>query len=123
MGSSKQMFPPNQFRLGQFTGGFLEPLRDGRRHRRVRGVVAQQLFRIRKFPGGRLLGLVFSSVLLLLFLGKFGLVFHNSASGIFYKKSGKGFAGAMQFPAHRVGGLPDQRANLLVTQFLVGHEQ
>jgi hypothetical protein len=44
-----------------------------------------------------LLGLVFGPDLsgLLLLLGKFGLVFHNSTSGIFFKKRGKGFAGAM----------------------------
>jgi len=29
----------------------------------------------------------------------------------------------MQFPAHRVGDCPTSVANLLVTQFLIGHEQ
>jgi len=123
MGSSKQTLPPGCFRPGQIAGGFLESLGNARRHGGVRSVIAQQFFGAGKFAGGRLLRLMFGSVLLLLFLGKFGLVFHNSTSGGFLKKGGKSFAGAMQFPAHRVGGLPDQRANLLVTQFVVGHEQ
>ena len=56
-------------------------------------IVAQHLFGVRKFVRGLLLRLLFSGVLLL--LGKFGLVFHNSASGGFLKQSGKGLAGAM----------------------------
>ena len=99
-------------------GGFLESLGNARRHGGVCRVVAQHLFGVRKFARGLLLRLLLNPDLsgrLLLFLGKFGLVFHNSASGGFLKKSGKSFAGAMQFPAHRVGGLPDQRPHLLVT--------
>jgi hypothetical protein len=48
----------------------LEPLRDGRWHGCVRGVVAQQLLRIRKFTGGLLLRLMSGPDLsgLLLFL-------------------------------------------------------
>jgi len=86
-----------------------------RRHGGVRGVEAQQFVRAGKFAGGLRLGLLFGSVLLLLFLGKFGLVFHSTASGIFFKKRGKRLAGAMQFSAHRVRRLSDQRAHLLVT--------
>ena len=45
------------------------------------------------------------------------------ASGGFFKMFGKGFSGAIQFSAHGIGGLADERGNGFVAQFLVGHEQ
>src|SRR5208282_5986440 len=79
MVSSKQTFPPDRLRPGQIAGGFLKPLGDAGRHGGLRGVVPQQLLHIGEFTAGRLLSLVLGS-LLLLFLGKFGLVFQDLAS-------------------------------------------
>jgi len=90
-------FPPRRFGGRQIGGGFLEPLGNRGRHGGLLGVVAQQFLGMGKFRGGLGLRLVFGPGLsgLLLFLGKFGLMFHGTASGILVEKHGKSFAGAM----------------------------
>ena len=44
-------------------------------------------------------------------------------SGQLLEVGGEGFAGAVKFAAHGIAGLSGQFANLLIAQFLIGHEQ
>ena len=66
----------------------------------MRSVVAQRFFRGRKFPGGPLPGLLFGSDLLglLMFFGKFALVFHNSIQAYFLNRTLKALRARCNFP-------------------------
>lgn len=124
----EQVLPPRAAgRRRELARGLFEPFRDLRRHRRLRGVEAEQFLRGGEFLAG--LGLVRGRLLfeVLLFRRKFGLMFHRLgwavASGGLCEEGGESFPGAMQLAAHGVGGLSHEGGDLLVTQFLIRHQQ
>jgi hypothetical protein len=89
-------------------------------------VMAQHFLHGCKFESAGRLGFV---LVQLLFLASFVmddgffLRIHKTTSSGFLEKSGKGFAGAMEFASDSIGGLLRQSSNLFVTHLLIGYQE
>src|ERR1700722_6374532 len=95
---AEQPLPPGTRWLRKIGAGFLQPLRDCRRHSRLSGIEAQQVFGSRKLADSVLRRFLFGDVFLLVLRVKLILMLHNSPYSVFLKMAAKALRARCNFP-------------------------